>query len=91
MDTIMELVVTRLSELGIKLGEDIREPIALMCYHKTTTWSGVLKLHLKSLQTDGRHLLQGLGPFILKLEDSKPKRGKTCRIYDSLALNNYSR
>lgn len=47
-DNIMELMVARLNEMGIEFGKDISEPIALMCYHKTTTWSGVIKLYLKS-------------------------------------------
>ena len=87
-DTIMDLVVARLKVMDIALGEDIGELVALMCYHKTTNWSGVIKLHLKSPQTDGKLLLQGLKPFILKLEDNKLKRGKVCRAYHSLALNN---
>ena len=85
-DTIIDLVIARLKEMDIAFGEDIGEPVTLMCYHKTMNWSGVIKLHLKSPQTDGK--LQGLRPFILKLEDNKLKRGKVCRVYDSLALNN---
>ena len=34
-DTTMELVVARLKEMDIALGDDIGEPVALMCYHKT--------------------------------------------------------
>ena len=33
----MESVTIRLNDMNIELEEDIREPIALMCYHKTTT------------------------------------------------------
>jgi hypothetical protein len=87
-DTIMPLVEDRLKEMSIDLGEIIGEPIALMCYHKSTKWSGVIKLHLKNPEFDGVGLLQGLRPFILKLDEGKNKRGKICKTYDSLALNN---
>jgi len=59
-----------------------------MCYHKTTKWSGVIKLHLKTPKIDGMGLLQGVRPFILQLDDNKFKRGKVYKTYDSLALNN---
>ena len=59
-----------------------------MCYHKSTNWSGVIKLHLKTPEIDGIGLLQGLRPFILKLDEGKLVRGKVCKTYDSLALNN---
>jgi hypothetical protein len=84
----MPLVENRLKEMSIDLGDIIGEPIALMCYHKTTKWSGVIKLHLKNPEFDGVGLLQGLRPFILKLDEEKNKRGKICKTYDSLALNN---
>ena len=48
----------------------------------------VIKLHLKTPEIDGVTLLQGLRPFILKLDEDKSKRGKVCKTYDSLALNN---
>ena len=35
-------------------------------------------------------LLQGLRPFILKLDEGKKKRTKICKTYESLALNNIS-
>ena len=84
----MDLVVERLKEMNIKLGEDIGEPIALMCYHKSIIWSGVIKLHSKTSLKDGINLIQGLRPFNLKIEDDKFERGKICWTYDSLALNN---
>ena len=87
-DTVMPLVESRLKEMDIKLGDIIGKPIALMCYHKSTKWSGVIKLHLKTPEIDGVGLLQGLRPFILKLDDGKFKKGKICKTYDSLALNN---
>jgi hypothetical protein len=86
--TVMILVETRLKEMNIELGDVIGEPIALMCYHKSTKWSGVIKLHLKTPEIDGVGLLQGLRSFILKLDEDKLKRGKVCKTYDALALNN---
>ena len=87
-DIIKPLVEARLKEMGIELGDIIGEPIALMCYHKSTLGSGVIKLHLRKPEIDGVGLLQGLRPFILKLDEGKNKRGKICKTYDSLALNN---
>jgi hypothetical protein len=87
-DIVMVLVEERLKEMQIELGNVIGEPIALMCYHKSTKWSGVIKLHLKTPEIDGVGLLQGLRPFILKLDEGKFKRGKVCKTYDALALNN---
>ena len=59
-----------------------------MCFHKSTTWSGVIKLHLKNPVLDGKSLLQGTKAFILILDDRKTWRGKVCKTYDVLALNN---
>jgi hypothetical protein len=87
-EIIMSLVEERLKEMNIMLGDIIGEPIAIMCYHKSTKWSGVIKLHLKNPEIDGMGLLQGLRPFILQLDNEKFKRGKICKTYDSLALNN---
>ena len=87
-DTIMSLVENKLKNMSIDLGNIIGEPIALICYYKSTKWNGVIKLHLKTPEIDGVGLLQGLRPFILKLDEDKNKRDKICKTYDSLALNN---
>ena len=87
-DTIMPLVENTLEEMSIDLGEIIGELIALMCYRKSTKWSGVIKFHLKTPEIDGVGLLQRLRPLILKLDEGKNKNGKICKSYDSLALNN---
>ena len=84
----MNLIVKKLKEMNIELGEDIGEPIALMCYHKSIIWSRMIKLHSKTSQKDGISLIQGLRPFSLKIEDDKFKMEKICWTYDSLALNN---
>jgi hypothetical protein len=38
-------------------------------------WSGVIKFHLKNPEFDGVGLLQGLRPFILKLDEGKKQEG----------------
>jgi hypothetical protein len=34
--------------MSIELGELIGETIAIMCFHKSTIWSGTMKFHLKN-------------------------------------------
>ena len=87
-DIIMGKVKERLAIMKIKTGELIGEPIAIMCYHKSTTWSGSIKLHLDNPVVDAKGLLQGTKAFILTLDEEKPWRGKVCKSYDMLALNN---
>ena len=87
-DIIMNKVKERLNTMKIKTGELIGEPIAIMCYHKSTTWSGSIKLHLENPVDDAKSLLQGSKAFILTLDEDKPMRGKVCKTYDMLALNN---
>ena len=87
-DDIMNKVKERLEVMKIKTGDLIGEPIAIMCYHKSTTWSGSIKLHLDNPAMDAKSLLQGTKAFILTLDGGKPWRGKVCKSYDMLALNN---
>ena len=87
-DVIMEKVKERLTTMKIKTRDLIGEPIAIMCYHKSTTWSGSIKLHLENPVDDARSLLQGSKAFILTLNEGKPWRGKICKTYNMLALNN---
>ena len=87
-DIIMDKVRERLTKMNIKTGELIGEPIAIMCYHKSTTWSGTIKLHLENPVVDAKNLLQGTKAFILTLDSGKPWKGKVCKSYDMLALNN---
>ena len=87
-DIIMGKVKERLAIMNIKTGDLIGEPIAIMCYHKSTTWSGTIKLHLDNPLVDAKGLLQGTKAFILTLDEEKPWRGKVCKSYDMLALNN---
>ena len=84
----MHKVIERLFIMNIELGELIGELVAIMCFHKSTIWSGTIKLHLKNPMLDAKNLLQGMKAFILILDDGKPWRGKICKSYDVLALNN---
>ena len=58
--------------MKIELGELIVEPIVITCFHKSTSWSDTIKLHLKNLLVDVKNLLQGTKAFILNLDDEKP-------------------
>lgn len=87
-NVIMGKVNERLTKMNIKTRELIGEPIAIMYYHKSTTWSGTIKLHLDNPVIDAKNLLQGTKTFILTLDEDKPWRGKVCKSYDMLALNN---
>ena len=87
-NVIMHKVKERLTKMNIELGELIGEPIAILCFHKSTTWSGTIKLHLKNPLLDAKSLLTGTKAFIITLLDGKSYRGKICKSYDTLALNN---
>ena len=73
-DDVMTMVIARLKHMHIEVGNIIGEPIAIMCYHGSKRWSGAVKIHLKDPQTDGSGLLQGLRPFILKLDEQHIRR-----------------
>ena len=62
--------------MNVELRELIREPIAIMCFHKSTSWSGTVKLHLKNPFFNVKSLLQGTKVFIITLNDGKPYRRK---------------
>ena len=78
-------ITKRLKQMQIPLGDEISDPIAIMCTHGGKQWSGHAKIHLKNIQEDGIPLLQGLRPFIIRLPDNKLHRGKVCKSYDSIA------
>ena len=73
---IMNKVKERLTTMNIKMGDLIGEPIAIMCYHKSTTWSGTIKLYLANPLVDAKNLLQGNKIFILNLDKAEPWSGK---------------
>ena len=81
----LDLITKRLNTMRISLGEDISDPIAIMCTHGGKQWSGHAKLHLKNIQEDGIPLLKGTRPFIIRLPDNKLHRGKVCKSYDTIA------
>ena len=56
--SIMNKVKEKLIITNIKTEELIGEPIAIMCYPKSTTMSGTIKFHLKNPVVDARSLLQ---------------------------------
>ena len=58
--------------MKIELGELIAQPIAIMWFHKPTSWSDMIKIHLKNLLVDVKNL----------------REEKTCKSYDVLAFNN---
>ena len=87
-DIIMNKVKEKLTKINIQTGDLIGEPIAIMCYHKSTTWSDTIKLHLANPIVDAKNLLQGTKAFILNLDEGEPWRRKVCKSYDMLALNN---
>ena len=73
-ESVMEKVKERLKKMKIAIGSMIGEPIAIMCYHKSTTWSGVVKIHLQNPKKDGSALLQGSRAFILNLDENVDRR-----------------
>ena len=87
-EVILEKVKERLNKMKIEVGELIGEPIAVLCFHKSSTWSGVVKIHLKNPKKNGTTLFQGSRAFILTLDENVARRGKVCKSYDALALNN---
>ena len=46
-DVIMEKTKERLKTMNIEVREGISENIAIFCFHKSTIWNGVIKIHLK--------------------------------------------
>ena len=84
-DEALEKITKRLEEMKITLGDEISDPIAIMCTHGGKQWSGHTKIHLKNVQEDGVNLLQGLRPFIIRLSDNKFHRAKICKSYDTIA------
>jgi hypothetical protein len=83
----LEKITKRLESMKISLGEDISDPIAIMCTHGGKQWSGHAKIHLKNIQKNGITLLQGTRPFIIRLPDNKLHRAKVCKSYDTIASN----
>ena len=81
----LEKITKIFDEMQILLGDEISDPIAIMCTHGGKQWSGHAKVHLKNVHEDGVKLLQGLRPFIIRLVDNKMHKGKVCKSYDTIA------
>ena len=78
-------IIQRFEDMHILLGNEISDPVAIMCTHGGKQWSGHAKVHLKNVQQDEVKLLQGLRPFIIRLSDNKMHRAKVCKSYDTIA------
>ena len=84
-EAALEKITKRMDDMKILLGDEISDPIAIMCTHGGKQWSGHAKIHLKNVQEDGTNLLQGLRPFIIRLTDNKLHKAKICKSYDTIA------
>ena len=71
--------------MKIEIGDDIREPIAILCHTSTKAWSGMVKLHLKNPEIDALTFLYGTRPFVLELDDNKLVIAKIAKGYDIIA------
>lgn len=73
--------------MDIPLGDQIGEPIAILCHgpRNARVWSGVVKLHLKNPEIDAIALLQGTRIFSILLDQDAPTIPKVAKSYDSLA------
>ena len=74
-ESVMEKIKERLKKMKIAIGSMIGEPIVIMCYYKSTTWSGVVKIHLQNPKNDGTTFLRGSKAFILNLDENVNRRG----------------
>jgi hypothetical protein len=74
-DEILDKAPKRFEEMGIPLGTNIPHPISVLYKHTKTKeepriWVGILKAHLLQPEVHGIDLLQGVRPFLLKLDDN---------------------
>ena len=83
----MKKVKKRLNKIKIEVGRMIGEPIAIMCYHKSSIRSKVVKIHPKVPKKDIITFLQESIAFILILNESVARKGKVCKTCDAFALN----
>ena len=67
-------ITQRLENMNILLGDEINDPVAIICTHGGKQWSGHAKVHLKNVQDDEVKLLQGLRPFIIRLDNKMHKK-----------------
>lgn len=84
-EQITKKVLICLEKMKIEVGEDIGDPIAVLCHTNTKAWSGMVKLHLKNPEINAFALLHGIRPFVLELNDQKPVIAKIAKGYDIIA------
>ena len=82
-EVALSKITLRFENMHILLGDEISDPISIMCTHSGKQWSDHAKVHLKNVQEDGAKLLQSLRPFIIHL-DNKMHKGKICKSYDTI-------
>ena len=87
-EVILEKVKKWLNKIKIEVEEFIGESIVVLCFHKSSTWSGVVKIHLKNPKKEKKALIQGSRAFIFTLDENVAKRGKVCKSYNAFILNN---
>jgi hypothetical protein len=85
-DEIYAKTEARLKAMDIQLGEILGEPIAVLCFHGSKRWSGIIKLYLKNPANDANDLLFGNRSFILQLDNITFCRGKAFKSFDSIAI-----
>lgn len=66
MIKIRYMVLMRLKIMDIALGEDLIEPLNIVCLNikqggRKGAWAGIIKLHLLKAEFDAIALLKGLG------------------------------
>lgn len=83
----MRKVLARLHTMDILLGEQIGEPVAVLCNGPKTSrvWAGMVKLHLKHPELDGVALLHGTRTFAIQLDDNVTTIAKVAKSFDPLA------
>jgi hypothetical protein len=89
-DQIMKKMLMRFQTMEIQLGDQIGEPIAVLCHgpKNARVWSGMAKIHLKNPSKDGIALLKGRRIFAINLDNDALTIAKVAKSYDSLAPSN---
>ena len=82
---VIKMVDARFEEMKILYGTILKFPVAVMCQHASDKWTGIVKVHLKYPDIDGTLLLNGVRPFILKVDEKTTLRGKICKSFDNIA------
>jgi hypothetical protein len=85
-DEIYKKTEASLKAMGIPLGEILGEPIAILCFHGSKRWSGIIKLHLKNPIKNTNDLLYGNRSFVLKLDEITFCRGKAFKSFGSIVI-----